>query len=438
MAEDWAANVKKYVPDANDGIIAGIVRYCGIALTKRDSSLVSMGDPKETARVREGFLKKKLGLTHSDADLDASIADVGTRMKGENFKNRVTVYYLLAEKHGMLGSFMKAASTKAASTKAAGTGAGTAAAAGGAAALAGAGIAAAATRAPAAATRAPAPAPVPAPIAAAPIAPPPTPVAPPPAPVAAPPPSVAAPAAAAPLAAAGMGAAATGTAALGSAAMAGAVHGADRTGDPVPTTYDREPRVADTGAGPIAGTGTDDTGGRGWLPWLLLGLGILALILLLSRCNNDADDVTPVATDTAVATAMETPTGTAAPAATTPAAVPTGAGITSEMRGDKPVLITYFDTGKAAVVPAFGPATTPLKDYLAAHAGSSLAVSGFTDPTGNAAANAALSKNRAAAVKAALVAAGVTDAAIAMVKPADSSDASGSNANGRRVEVTVN
>lgn len=411
MAEDWAANVKKYVPDANDGIIAGIVRYCGIALTKRDSSLVSMGDPKETARVREGFLKKKLGLTHSDADLDASIADVGTRMKDENFKNRVTVYYLLAEKHGMLGSFTKAASTKAA---------GTAAAAGGAAALAGAGIAAATTRAPASA---PAPAPAPAPVAAAPIAPPPAPVA--------------APAAVAPLAAAGMGAAATGAAALGSAAMAGDVHGADRTGDPVPTTYDREPLVADTGAGPIAGTGTDDTGGRGWLPWLLLGLGILALILLLSRCNNDADDVIPMAADTAVATAMEAPTGTAAPAGATPAAVPTGAGITSEMRDGKPVLITYFDTGKAAVVPAFGPATTPLKDYLAAHAGSSLAVSGFTDPTGNAAANAALSKNRAAAVKAALVAAGVTDAAIAMVKPADSSDASGSNANGRRVEVTV-
>ena len=63
MAEDWAANVRKYVPDADDGIIAGIVRYCGIALQKRDSSLVSFTDPAETGRVRENFLKKKLGLT---------------------------------------------------------------------------------------------------------------------------------------------------------------------------------------------------------------------------------------------------------------------------------------------------------------------------------------------------------------------------------------
>ena len=32
MAEDWAADVKKYVPSADDKAIAGIVRYCGIAL----------------------------------------------------------------------------------------------------------------------------------------------------------------------------------------------------------------------------------------------------------------------------------------------------------------------------------------------------------------------------------------------------------------------
>ena len=40
MAENWAADVKKYVPDANDKAISGIVKYCGIALQNRDSSLV--------------------------------------------------------------------------------------------------------------------------------------------------------------------------------------------------------------------------------------------------------------------------------------------------------------------------------------------------------------------------------------------------------------
>ncbi|MEO7739625.1 MAG: DUF2853 family protein [Novosphingobium sp.] len=114
MAEDWAANVKKYVPGADDGIIAGIVRYCGIALQKRDSSLVSFSDPAEIKRVRENFLKKKLALTDSDEKFEAAIAAVGTRMKGEKFRNRVTVYYLLAEQFGKLQVFAKAAKAPAA------------------------------------------------------------------------------------------------------------------------------------------------------------------------------------------------------------------------------------------------------------------------------------------------------------------------------------
>ena len=47
MAEDWAADVRKYAPDADDKVISGIVRYCGIALQKRDSSLVSFSDKEE-------------------------------------------------------------------------------------------------------------------------------------------------------------------------------------------------------------------------------------------------------------------------------------------------------------------------------------------------------------------------------------------------------
>lgn len=105
MAEDWAADVRKYVPDADDKAIAGIVRHCGIALHNRDSSMVAFSDPSETARVRESFLKKKLGLTASDAELDAAIASVGATMKADRTKNRVTVYYLLAKHYGKLGLF---------------------------------------------------------------------------------------------------------------------------------------------------------------------------------------------------------------------------------------------------------------------------------------------------------------------------------------------
>ena len=105
MTEDWAADVKKYVPTADDKAIAGIVRYCGIALRNKDSSLVAFTDKDEVSRVREKFLKKKLGLTTPDADLDKAIKAVGEKMKGDRTKNRVTVYYLLAENFGKLSIF---------------------------------------------------------------------------------------------------------------------------------------------------------------------------------------------------------------------------------------------------------------------------------------------------------------------------------------------
>jgi hypothetical protein len=105
MAEDWAIDVRKYAPDADADIIAGLVRYCGIALRNRDSSLVSFSDKTETDRVKASFLRKKLGLTDADAVLDAAIAAVGERMNADRTKNRVTVYFLLADAFGRLEDF---------------------------------------------------------------------------------------------------------------------------------------------------------------------------------------------------------------------------------------------------------------------------------------------------------------------------------------------
>ena len=102
---DWADDVEKYVSNPDAKAIAGIVRYCGIALQSRDASLVSFTDKKELARVRDNFLKRKLGLNDADTDLDKAIAGVGEKMKGDRMKNRVTVYYLLAEHFGKLAAF---------------------------------------------------------------------------------------------------------------------------------------------------------------------------------------------------------------------------------------------------------------------------------------------------------------------------------------------
>jgi hypothetical protein len=104
MAEDWSADVKKHVSNPDANAISAIVQYCGIALQKRDSSLVSFNDKEEVERVRANFLKKKLGLTNPDAELDAAIKAVSEKMKSDHTKNRVTVYYLLAEHFGKLPS----------------------------------------------------------------------------------------------------------------------------------------------------------------------------------------------------------------------------------------------------------------------------------------------------------------------------------------------
>lgn len=51
-------------------------------------------------------MKKKLGLTRSDADLDAALKDVMARMGSERERSRVTVCHLLADKFNKLGFFV--------------------------------------------------------------------------------------------------------------------------------------------------------------------------------------------------------------------------------------------------------------------------------------------------------------------------------------------
>ncbi len=105
MSNDYAANIKKYTAVADEAAINGIVKHLGIALRSKDASLVSCSDPSELKRVRESFLKKKLGRTESDDQLDAAIAEVCQKMSAEKRKSRVTFYYLLAARFNQLGEF---------------------------------------------------------------------------------------------------------------------------------------------------------------------------------------------------------------------------------------------------------------------------------------------------------------------------------------------
>lgn len=97
---DYSADIAKYTASVDAKAVESIVKYCGIALRNRDSSLVSSSDPDELARVRDGFAAKKLGLDAVAAD--AGIRKVVERMKGDNSKERVTFYYLLAEETGTM------------------------------------------------------------------------------------------------------------------------------------------------------------------------------------------------------------------------------------------------------------------------------------------------------------------------------------------------
>ena len=97
----------------------------------------------------------------------------------------------------------------------------------------------------------------------------------------------------------------------------------------------------------------------------------------------------------------------------------------------------YFDSGKSAVSNDLAAAAATLKAYLDGHPGAKLAVSGYNDPSGNAAANAEVSKNRAQGVAAALKAAGIADTSVELVKPAEATSAGVTPEQARRVEVTV-
>ncbi len=97
---DYSADVAKYTSNVNEEAVKAIVKYCGIALQNRDSSLVSGTDVKELATVRDGFAAKKLGLAAAAAD--NGMQTVLAKMKDSRSKSRVTFYYLLAEATGTL------------------------------------------------------------------------------------------------------------------------------------------------------------------------------------------------------------------------------------------------------------------------------------------------------------------------------------------------
>lgn len=104
---DYLADVKKFASNVDEDAVAGIVRHLGIALRSRDASMVACSDPKELARIRDGYCRKKLALSDSEDAVDASLQAICEKMKADKTKARVTFYYLLAEHYEKLELFHK-------------------------------------------------------------------------------------------------------------------------------------------------------------------------------------------------------------------------------------------------------------------------------------------------------------------------------------------
>jgi outer membrane protein OmpA-like peptidoglycan-associated protein len=120
-----------------------------------------------------------------------------------------------------------------------------------------------------------------------------------------------------------------------------------------------------------------------------------------------------------------------------PAAVPAVAAASSDDASvvvENGVVKFYFASGKADLASG---ALVALGDAIAAaKAGKQLVLSGFHDATGDPAFNAELAKQRALAVRDALVGAGVAETSMELKKP-EQTTGTGNDAEARRVEVMI-
>jgi outer membrane protein OmpA-like peptidoglycan-associated protein len=189
-----------------------------------------------------------------------------------------------------------------------------------------------------------------------------------------------------------------------------------------------------------------------WLAWILLGLGILAALLALSRCNRH---------ETVAAAPAAAPSGAPAtpPVAVQHVTLPSGKVVDLEpqtlnydlqafLASSDPAPRTFtfdklnFDTASSAIRPADGPTLSALSQILAAYPKAVVRLVGYADARGTDAVNAKLGADRAASVANALTGAGIDPKRVSTASGGDSNPvASNSTAGGqfenRRTELVV-
>jgi hypothetical protein len=97
--EAMIAEAKKLGLTISDDLITKVVIGLGPSVYKKASELVSCSQAKELETIKNSFLKKKLGLTNSDEELQTAIKEVCQELGTSNrAKKRVHFYALLAMK----------------------------------------------------------------------------------------------------------------------------------------------------------------------------------------------------------------------------------------------------------------------------------------------------------------------------------------------------
>ena len=170
---------------------------------------------------------------------------------------------------------------------------------------------------------------------------------------------------------------------------------------------------------------SQDDDSHGWI--LGVVFGIVALVIALAV----GVGIYQTHLKTKVAAVAATP-ATAMPVAASADAA--SAADAASVKVDNGVVKFYFASGKSDVAAGGNEALAEVVKAVAA--GQQAVVSGFHDATGDLVKNEALSKVRAFAVRDALKALGVAEDKIELKKP-ENMQASGSNAEARRVEVMV-
>ena len=93
------AEAKKLNLLITDDLISKVAIGLGPVLYNKDTATVACGQPDELETVKKNFLKKKLGLTNDDSELDAAIKEVCEQLGSSNRnKYRVHFYALLVMK----------------------------------------------------------------------------------------------------------------------------------------------------------------------------------------------------------------------------------------------------------------------------------------------------------------------------------------------------